>query len=253
MTYIKTRILNEVQKYKQDTSTLDKIVIWISRAFMIFSAVYLSMQNYEKAWLVWIHVACCFLIEILHLFSFQKSFINKISYSLNAHMGWFIAFCSSCYHLLDVESHFEKIDWVMHLASGFLTVYIGFYIIKTLLEPKTKAHNQVIAFFSFCFANFTVVGWEIFEFISDYMIGSNNQRFDYIPDPDSLFFQIIGMGNTTEAHWPLFDTMFDSILAFLGASVATCVLYIILSKKLNKSKKVEAIKPQKVKKETTNA
>lgn len=235
MNYIKSRFLNEYQKYKNDTTTLDKIVIWLSRAIMIFSAVYLALQGYEKWWLVTIHVFCCFVIELLHLFTFQKSFINKISYALDAHLGWFIVFCSSCYHLLDIESSFEKIDWVMHLASGFLTVYIGFYVLKPLLEPKTKTHNQIAAFFAFCFANFTIVGWEIFEFLSDYLIGSNNQRFDFIPDPDSWFFQLIGMGNTTEAHWPLFDTMFDTIFAFMGAVVATVVLYYVLAYKLKKN------------------
>ncbi|MFI3140771.1 MAG: hypothetical protein R3Y27_00510 [Clostridia bacterium] len=235
MHYLKNRFFSELQKYKQDTSTLDKIVIWFSRALMLFAATHLTMQGYDKWWLIWIHIVCLFPIELLHLLTFENSFFNKVSYSLNAHAGWFIVISSFFTHYINLYDIIEKYDWIMHGASGLLSVYVGFYVIKPLLEPKTKHHNQLLAFFSFCFANFVIVGWELFEFISDYIIGSNNQRFDFIPDPDSWIFQLLGMGNTTEAHYPLFDTMFDTAFAFIGAIIATLILYYgILAYRLHK-------------------
>ena len=95
-------------------------------------------------------------------------------------------------------SYYDRVWWwddLLHTSSGVVLGFGSFLFLYTLhYQKKLMSTPFIIAFLSFCFALAMGAVWEILEFITDFVFGSDAQR-------------------------SLDDTMWDLIVASLGALV----------------------------------
>lgn len=112
-------------------------------------------------------------------------------------------------------------DTILHGFSGIMTGFIGFSLIDILNNEnkKVKLSPFFIAFFSFCFAVQVGVIWELYEFMSDGIFGTNMQKFN------------LKNGTALVGRNAIEDTMEDLILDGVGAFIASTIGYISLKYK----------------------
>lgn len=112
-------------------------------------------------------------------------------------------------------------DTILHGFSGIMTGFIGFSLIDILNNEnkKVKLSPFFIAFFAFCFAIQVGVIWELYEFTSDGVFGTNMQKFN------------LRDGTSFIGRNALEDTMEDLIVDGVGAFVASTIGYVSLKYK----------------------
>lgn len=116
-----------------------------------------------------------------------------------------LLFSFAALFLGEIRSYYERIWWWdigLHISSGLLLGILGFLLIFILNESRHIAlHMQprFVAFFAFLFAVAVGALWEIFEFTTDQLLGTNMQK-PMFGDPSGLT-----------------DTMWDLIVDTIGA------------------------------------
>lgn len=86
-------------------------------------------------------------------------------------------------------------DLVLHAGSGFLLGILGFLLVYVLNEKddvEMDLHPKFIAFFAFMFAMGMGALWEIFEFATDQMLGTNMQKSGLVDTMWDLIVNTIG-------------------------------------------------------------
>lgn len=106
-------------------------------------------------------------------------------------------------------------DSFIHFMGGFILALSGYYIFRRLSKDNNKT---VFVLFVLGFQALFGTIWEIFEFLLDYLIGSNTQS--YFDD----LTQTLLIGQKALA-----DTMYDFIFNTLGA-----ILFIVILPKIQK-------------------
>lgn len=112
-------------------------------------------------------------------------------------------------------------DMILHAFSGVLVGFIGFSLIDILNNENEKVTLSpfFVAFFAFCFALQVGVIWELYEFTSDGLLGTNMQKFK------------LKDGTPLIARAAVEDTMGDFIVDTIGALIASTIGYISLKYK----------------------
>ncbi|MFI3252376.1 MAG: hypothetical protein R3Y21_04145 [Mycoplasmatota bacterium] len=136
----------------------------------------------------------------------------------------FLVFCI-CHFLLGEAGHFYLYvphwDTMLHLIGGAVTAILGFCLIglfNDIQKIDVKLSPFFLALFAICFTITVGVVWEIFEFASDVITGSNMQRY-----MDSVTGEVfVGIA-------ALKDTMKDLILESISA-VVVGMIYIFNTK-----------------------
>jgi uncharacterized membrane protein YjdF len=116
---------------------------------------------------------------------------------------------------------FQYWDLILHTLSGTMIGFLGFSVVDILNKENDKVSLDpfFVAFFSFCFA-MTLGGiWEIYEFVSDGLLGTNMQKF------------ALESGIVLQGRDALSDTMEDIIVDGIGALVASTLGYISIKYK----------------------
>lgn len=127
-----------------------------------------------------------------------------------------IAFVFASLFLGEVRDYYARFWWwdiALHSSSGFLLGVIGFLLVHLLNETENIGVHMkpgFVAFFAFLFAVGMGALWEIFEFGMDSIFGMNMQKV-MLRDPSGLT-----------------DTMWDLIVATLGALVISVLGYTYL-------------------------
>ncbi|MDI6742392.1 MAG: hypothetical protein QMD11_06580 [Smithella sp.] len=127
-----------------------------------------------------------------------------------------IAFVFASLFLGEVHDYYARFWWwdiALHSSSGFLLGVVGFLLVHLLNETENIGVHMkpgFVAFFAFLFAVGIGALWEIFEFAMDSLFGMNMQK-PMLGDPSGLT-----------------DTMWDLIVATLGALVVSVLGYIYL-------------------------
>lgn len=101
-------------------------------------------------------------------------------------------------------------DNLVHFLSGVVFTTVGlcfFWLIREDRSADRKKDYPVAVGFSFCFAQFTAVLWEIFEFVSGRITGHDSQNV---------------------AATGVADTMEDMIACMLGSLLMSAVIYFCL-------------------------
>lgn len=134
-----------------------------------------------------------------------------------------VVFVFASLFLGDVHGYYARFWWwdvVLHTASGFLLGIVGFLLVHILNETAEigmKMKPGFVAFFAFLFAVGVGVVWEIFEFASDELLGTNMQK-PMLDDASGLT-----------------DTMWDLIVDTLGALTISILGYGYLKTAGNES------------------
>ena len=117
-------------------------------------------------------------------------------------------------------------DKLLHTTSG-LAIALGGFSLVNILNDSRNTHLKLsplfVALFSFCFALAIALLWEVLEFTSDSLFGTNMQR--YIP-PENVEQAV-----PPKQGYGLIDTMGDMIVSTAAAFVVSVLGYIALRKK----------------------
>ncbi len=145
----------------------------------------------------------------------------------------YVVFCSMCLILGEMAEFYDKIFWwdsLLHTLSGVLLGIFGYILINTI---DKSPHNSIhlTPFFSSCLILMFVMAagylWEIFEWYSDELFGSNMQR--YLEEGGTT----LGQGTPLVGHAALGDTMKDLQLNLLGGLLIAIHGYIEMKRKKN--------------------
>ena len=136
----------------------------------------------------------------------------------------YVLFLYSSIFLGEVRDFYYTIpywDTILHMLSGAMTGFIGFSLIDVLNNDVEKVTLSpfFIAFFAFAFAIMVGVVWEVYEFTSDGLLGTNMQKYK------------LKDGTQLVGREALQDTMEDLMVDILGAFVASGIGYISLKYK----------------------
>lgn len=136
----------------------------------------------------------------------------------------YVIFLYAAIFLGEVKDFYYTIpywDTILHTFSGIMIGFIGFSLIDILNNENEKVTLSpfFIAFFAFCFALQVGVIWELYEFTSDGILGTNMQKFK------------LKDGTELAGRTAVEDTMEDLIVDGIGAFVASTIGYISLKYK----------------------
>lgn len=223
-----------VDLFKLNT-TATRIVYWLFEVLiagtMIFSIVFAVRDRAD---------ADALATQLSHI---MLCAVALVLYNIPSFLQWkFRLYIPSVLHifvLIFIFAHFilgevqgiytESVvfDKILHATSG-LAIAAGGFSVVNIMNKSTNTHLKLspffVALFSFCFALAIALLWEILEFASDSLFGTNMQR--YIPPAGTpKRYATQGYG--------LVDTMGDVIVSTLSAFVVCVLGYIALRKKAN--------------------
>ena len=166
------------------------------------------------------------------LFSLTPTLLKKLRFEIpDVVYVVFVLFMLAHFFLGEICGFYARVSWwdaVLHTFAGVLLTFISFSIISLMNEKKNKDFKLNIYFSAlFAFALTVTLGviWEIIEFTSDSLFGSNMQRaYESLVDASR--------GPAFVGGAALLDTMKDLILDSAGSAV-TCIICIILYKTKN--------------------
>lgn len=119
---------------------------------------------------------------------------------------------------IDAYERFFWWDAVLHTASGIVLSFAAFLILYTLyLDKRLNTTPFIIAVFTFSFGVALGAVWEIFEFATDSLFGTNMQRNG------------------------LSDTMWDLIVDSVGSLVVSWIGYDIVRNKRKNGLMLDAV------------
>ncbi len=189
-------------------SKTEKIEVGISYFLQLTMIVAMVYAVYKQEWLNVFAIIGILILTILPAM-LRSGYSDRIPVELDLIV---IAFIYAAVFLGGYQAFYLKFWWwdgLMHTIGGALLGIAGFLLVY-VLNANEKVHLNLepffVALFSFSFANVMSVIWEIFEFTVD-----------------SFFF--IGMQESG-----LVDTMWDFIVAELGALVVAVLAYFYLKK-----------------------
>lgn len=166
---------------------------------------------------------------------FKLEIPNKMYY-------FYVIFLYGAIFLGEIQNFYYKFqywDLILHTFSGSMIGFLGFSVVEILNQENehVKLNAFFVAFFAFCFAITLGAIWEIYEFVSDGILGTNMQKF------------ALQNGIDLVGRKALSDTMEDLIVDGIGALAASTLGYLSLKYdkeflnnlliKINKKKKSE--------------
>lgn len=165
-------------------------------------------------------------------FSLTPTILKKLRFEIpDVVYVVFVLFMAAHFFLGEICGFYARISWwdaVLHTFSGVMLTFISFSLISLMNEKKNKEFKLNIYFSAlFAFALTITIGviWEIIEFTSDSLFGSNMQRaYESLVDASR--------GAAFVGQEALLDTMKDLILDAAGSGIA-CLICIILYKTKN--------------------
>ncbi|WP_100065505.1 hypothetical protein [Miniphocaeibacter massiliensis] len=149
-------------------------------------------------------------------------------------MYFIFLFCAI--YLGEVKDFYYKIphwDTILHAFSATMLGSLGFILVQFFNSNQIKGTQLspfFVSLFAFCFAVTCGAIWEIYEYLADYILGTNMQKF------------MTANGTILTGHNALMDTMKDIIVDVIGALFIVSLGYIHLkglSKKNNDKKECD--------------
>lgn len=243
---IKKHFSTQIERAKNEISIPEYIIWWVMRAMMVVALVSMIMgdRSFMSCLMVGANLAIMFIIPLISALVPNKFYFGRIPFRVQTYVDMFVIAGSFMGHFIDLYRFEGVYDKTLHIVSGFVTVFIGYELMKAI-APEKKLMKKHAAFGGFMFSYFVMIMWEVFEFFSDFILDSNNQGFtprfcEKVYTDDYFFFKIFGRGNAGVDQLPVLDTMIDIIAAVIGSFVALALLMIFVKeKKESKEKPVE--------------
>lgn len=126
---------------------------------------------------------------------------------------------------------FDKLwfyDIIMHLLSGVVCAVFGYDFAFILQRKKGQCSIILAAMFGLMFAMSIACGWEIYEFLMDYLHGTNLQLSS--KGPETAMFDMSKYRNEY-GYLGLFDTMTDMIYNTTGGIIGMIFMIVLRNRK----------------------
>lgn len=234
----KAHIMSQLERLKEEIRLPEYILWWVMRAMMVYA--FIMTKHSGRPQMVWImigaNLAVTFVISLFSLIFPKKLFFGRIPFRVQTYIDIFVIAGSFFGHYINIYRYEGVYDKALHVVSGFLTVFIGYELMKALL-PKKELPKFWGAFGGFSFSFLVMILWEVFEFFSDFILGNaNNQGYmqsfcNEVYTDGYFFFKIFGRGNGGAEQLPVLDTMIDIIAAVVGAVIALVIFLIFVKEK----------------------
>ncbi len=130
---------------------------------------------------------------------------------------------------------FDKISWfddMMHAFSGLVCAVFGYDFAVIIQRKKGQCAATLAAIFSIMFALSIAVGWEFYEFLMDYLHGTNLQLSK--EGAETAMFDLSEYHNEY-GYLGLVDTMTDMMMN-AGGGLVGMVFMIVLRNRKKKNK-----------------
>ena len=144
----------------------------------------------------------------------------------NMEIAYFI-FLYCAIYLGEVHDFYYLIphwDTILHAFSGATLGALGFFLVSYFNDAEildTNLSPFFTAFFAFCFALASGAVWEIYEFLADFILQTNMQKF------------ILADGTVLLGQEALLDTMEDLIVDAISAFTISAIGYFSIKRKRN--------------------
>lgn len=176
--------------------------------------------------------------------SFLPLYLKKLDLDIPDFVyALFMAFCLAHFFFGEILGFFVKVSWwdsALHTFSGSLIALLSFSLVNLLNKSNEKGIKLSAGFvvlFAFCLTMTIGVLWEILEFASDSLFGTNMQR--------AYESTMSGRGDALSGIFAVTDTMKDLILDAIGASVVCTICSVFIAKKKVKVEDLSFIKKRK--------
>lgn len=126
---------------------------------------------------------------------------------------------------------FDKLwfyDIIMHLLSGVVCAVFGYDFAFILQRKKGQCSIILASMFGLMFAMSIACGWEIYEFLMDYLHGTNLQLSS--KGPETAMFDMSKYRNEY-GYLGLFDTMTDMIYNTTGGIIGMIFMIVLRNRK----------------------
>lgn len=224
----------EKHKLTQQTNLADMLLWWCVRALMIHAFV--TMENRAEAVLLFVNFLGTVAISILHMFARSDSFLGRINYRVQSLLTIMVFWGSYGGNYIFLYSYIDRFDKKLHFLSGIICVLAAYYLASEFIDKKTKGGRTLIGLFAAVFSMMIVPVHEMTEFVGDFLWGTVNQGYCWIPEADSTFYRIFGLGAENIGLNSVFDTINDGLFAVTSTIVTMIPLsvYLFISKKREK-------------------
>lgn len=239
-------IRREFREFRASIPVAEYLLWWAVRACMIWAIFHTYRKNpvmdITLAMLI-VNFGMTFIIPIVRFLFFPKLFFGKIPFRVQTWISIFVFTGSFLGHGCGLAG--TDFDKLQHVISGGLTIFIGYELICCLRKSAGLSRGtKVLGATGFSFV--VMIVWEIFEFISDYLMkDAFNQNAYFNPEPDMFFYKLFGQGVGNEGQLSVLDTNIDLICALAGCLVCIAVLEVYLRLKERKAAKKAAEEQEK--------
>ncbi len=236
-----SKLFLEISKVREQTNIFDMIFWWGLRFLMIkaFFVIYFERGNTAEAWLLFANIVGTFAIFLAHFIFPRDSVVCRLSYKTQSLISIITFLGSYCTSYAGVYGYISRFDLFVHFLSGVVVTMLGYYICKALFSDNSRMGTVRTVLFSVAFSFFVIPAWEAMEFCGDYIWGTTNQNFMWIPSAESFFFKAFGHGIGNENLYCYFDTVYDSLLAIVTTIITGAVLFVCLEVKREKQGKLK--------------
>lgn len=226
----------EMNKLTSQTNLADRMIWWCVRALMLHA--FLTMENRAEATLLLVNFLGTIAITVLHIFAPTESFLGRISYRVQTLLTIIVFWGSYGGNYIFLYAFIDKFDKKLHFLSGIICVLAAYYLATEFIGKNAKGRKALIGVFAAVFSFMIIPVHEMTEFVGDFLWGTVNQGYRWIPEADSTFYKIFGLGAENIALNSVFDTMNDALFAASStiASMIPLSVYLIFEGKFRKTK-----------------
>ena len=213
----------EMSKLTNQTSLADRMLWWCVRFLMLHA--FLTMENRAEATLL--------LVNFFGTIAPTGSFLGRIHYRVQTLLTVIVFWGSYGGNYIFLYAFIDKFDKKLHFLSGIICVLAAYYLASEFIGKNTKGRKTLIGIFAAVFSFMIIPVHEMTEFVGDFLWGTVNQGYRWIPEADSTFYKIFGLGAENIALNSVFDTMNDALFAATSTIIAMIplVIWLVLSGK----------------------
>ena len=216
----------EMQKLTAQTNLADRLVWWCVRALMLHA--FFTMENRAEATLLLVNFLGTLAITILHILAPSDSLLGRISYRVQTLLTIMVFWGSYGGNYIFLYAFIDSYDKKLHFLSGIISVLAAYYLAAEFIDKKSKGGKALIGIFAAVFSLMIIPVHEMTEFVGDFLWGTANQGYGWLPDSDSIFYRIFGYGAENVALNSVFDSMNDALFAVCSTVIAIIPVSIYL-------------------------
>ncbi len=221
----------EMHKLNEQTNLADRMLWWCVRALMLHA--FITMENRAEATLLLVNLLGTVAISILHILAPSDSFLGRINYRIQSLLTIIVFWGSYGGNYIFLYAFIDSYDKKLHFLSGIISVLAAYYLASEFIDKKSKGGKTLVGIFAAAFSLMIIPVHEMTEFVGDFLWGTVNQGYRWIPEADSTFYKIFGTGAENIALNSVFDTMNDALFAVTSTIMAMVplVIYLAVNKK----------------------